>query len=600
VTLILLIGVAGLVVVRTAYSGRVLPSVYVADIPVGGMSETDAYALVDQRASTLLNEVFVFDYDGRQWTTSLADLGVQADVQRSVDSAFSVGREQEARDRVSNTISLATGDQVVPLTMNIDSTRVNSWIDSVTGDIDRRPRDAEITISNGKVSVTENVDGIVVDQDRLYAVIAESIETFQPYRGPLPVKLAPASIHESDTEPAVETLNQALSGPIKIVYKKKEWMLQPADLGQFVIQTPSTGKPGYDISVDDAALGQWLLGLIGERINREPTNAELEWDDDKNKVVARNESSRGVTMLAGPLADAVIESFLGSHDLVEVPVKRVNPEIDSDHLDELNITTKLAEGSSAFYGSDENRATNIWVGTDYLDGTVVAPGEEFSFNNAIGDITAEAGYVEAAVVDGERIGKDVGGGICQVSTTVFRAAFLAGLPIGEWWPHLYRIPFYEYDGWTAGLDASILQSGPREDWGDFTFTNSTDGYLLIEAYVRDQTDFVEIYGPDTGWDVYVSDPREGEEILGDDQPDVETVDPELPAGTIMQTEYRQDGMEVSYERVVRDRNGEIVDYWIAYSRFAARGDVWKVSSDMKGQSPATLYPHRVGSETSEN
>ena len=78
VTLILLIGVAGLVVVRTAYSGRVLPSVYVADIPVGGMSETDAYALVDQRASTLLNEVFVFDYDGRQWTTSLADLGVQA------------------------------------------------------------------------------------------------------------------------------------------------------------------------------------------------------------------------------------------------------------------------------------------------------------------------------------------------------------------------------------------------------------------------------------------------------------------------------------------------------------------------------------------
>ncbi len=138
------------------------------------------------------------------------------------------------------------------------------------------------------------------------------------------------------------------------------------------------------------------------------------------------------------------------------------------------------------------------------------PGDTFSFNNAIGDITPEAGYVEASVVDGERIGKDVGGGICQVSTTVFRAAFLAGFPIGEWWPHLYRLAFYEYDGWTAGLDASILQSGPREDWGDFTFHNTTDGYLLIEAYVDGQTDVVTIYGPETGWDVYVSDPWEGQ------------------------------------------------------------------------------------------
>ena len=152
----------------------------------------------------------------------------------------------------------------------------------------------------------------------------------------------------------------------------------------------------------------------------------------------------------------------------------------------------------------EPRAANIWVGTGYLNGTIVRPGEYFSFNDSIGDITAEAGYVEAPVVDGERIGKDVGGGICQVSTTVFRAAFLGGFPIGEWWPHLYRLPFYEYDGWTPGLDASILQSGPRSDWGDFTFKNSTNGYLLIEAWVQDQSDFVTIYGPDTGWTVNVT------------------------------------------------------------------------------------------------
>jgi vancomycin resistance protein YoaR len=162
------------------------------------------------------------------------------------------------------------------------------------------------------------------------------------------------------------------------------------------------------------------------------------------------------------------------------------------------------------------------------------------------------------------------------------------MPIGEWWPHLYRLSFYEYDGWTAGLDASILQSGPREQWGDFTFTNPTDGHLLIEAYVdeENQTDVVVIYGPDTGWNVEVSEPRTGDPILGADQPDIEVVDEALAPGTWIQSEYRQDGLEISYVRTVTDRDGNVIDEWIAYSRFAARGDVYKVSPDMKGESPA--------------
>jgi vancomycin resistance protein YoaR len=594
-TAVLLIGVLGLVAVRAMYSGKVLPSVYVADVPVGGLSKDEAYAAVQQRASTLVSETFVFDYDGRQWTTTLADLGVQPDVQRSVDSAFAVGREQEARDRVGNTISLATGNQTIPLALRLDSSKVNSWVETVTGDIDRSPQDAQIQITNGKVSVSGDVDGIVVDKDRLMAVVSESIRTMAPYRGPLPIKLSVPSIRENDLDPAVAEINSVLSSPVKIVYKDKQWMLLPADLGKFIVQTPNVGGTGVTVSVDSDALGQWLYNLVGERINRAPVNAEIKWSDAKKKVVATSESSKGVTLLAGPLADSVVESMTGNHGDVDVPVKGVKPEIDSDHLDELGITTKLGVGTSSFYGSDENRATNIWVGTGHLNGAIVRPGETFSFNNAIGDITPEAGYVEASVVDGERIGKDVGGGICQVSTTVFRAAFLAGFPIGEWWPHLYRLAFYEYDGWTPGLDASILQEGPRANWGDFTFENPTDGYLLIESYVDGQTDVVTIYGPETGWDVFVSDPWEGKPILGDDQPDVETVDSDLAPGTVMQTEYRQDGLEISYERIVKDADGNVIDDWIAYSRFAARGDVWKVSPDMKGQSPASLNPHKVSS-----
>ena len=352
ITVLLLIGVAGLLSVRTFYSGKVMPSVYIADVPVGGMSKADALAAVNARSSGLLNDTFVFDYDGRQWTSSLADLGVQADVQGSVDAAFAVGREPEARNRVSSTLGLARGDQVVPLKLTVDSTQIQSWVTSVTNQINRTAQDAQIHVTNGEVSVTKDVDGIVVDQARLMAIIQESIDNLSPYRGPLPVKFSPALIHASDLDANVEQLSAGLSQPITIDYKKKSWTLQPADLGQFVVTIPSTNGVGYDVTLDDAALGQWLLQLVGGRINRDPVNATIQWSDKKQKVVATTKSSVGVKMLAGPLADQVIQSFFGDHGNVTVPVRGLKPEIDSAHLDRLGITTKISTGSSAFYGSD--------------------------------------------------------------------------------------------------------------------------------------------------------------------------------------------------------------------------------------------------------
>ncbi len=453
VTLALLVGVAGLFAMRSMYSGKVMPSVYVADVAVGGMTRDEAQAAVEARSSALLSSTIVFDYDGRQWTTTLADLGVKSDVAGSVDTAFSVGREEEAGDRIGTTLDLARSDQVVPLKLAIDPSALATWSDTVTDDIGTKPRNARMVITeDAKVEVREDVDGIVVDEARMMAIIESSIASLTPYRGPLPVSYRPADIHVEDIQPELAALTTALSEPITIVYKKKDWTLQPTDLVPFIVQEKRTDRPGYSFTLDDAALGKWMFEMIGDRINRDPVNAQIAWDYEKNQLQAVTKSSIGVKVLAGPLADEVIGSFMGDHADVEIPVKGIAPEIDDNNLDALGITTKFGVGTSSFYGSGDERRTNIHVGTGYLNGAIVRPGEEFSFNYAIGDITAEAGYVEAAVVDGERIGKDVGGGICQVSTTVFRAAFLAGFPITEWWPHLYRLELLR----TRWLDAPDL------------------------------------------------------------------------------------------------------------------------------------------------
>jgi vancomycin resistance protein YoaR len=246
----------------------------------------------------------------------------------------------------------------------------------------------------------------------------------------------------------------------------------------------------------------------------------------------------------------------------------------------------MGAGDSNFHGSDEGRSTNIAVGASLLNGTLVPQGEEFSFNHAIGEITEDLGYVESQVVDGERIDRDIGGGICQVSTTMFRAALFSGLPITEWHPHRYRLSFYELDNWSPGIDASILQPewDPFAPGGDFKFLNDTGSWLLIESYVQGTQVVVIIYGPDLDRDVEITEPEVGPPEPPD-QDAIEVVDEELDPGSYFQSEYRQDGTVVSFNRKVYDKNGELLDEYDFVTHFESRPDVWKVSPDMRGQSP---------------
>jgi vancomycin resistance protein YoaR len=265
----------------------------------------------------------------------------------------------------------------------------------------------------------------------------------------------------------------------------------------------------------------------------------------------------------------------------------VPPPVRNDNLDTLGITTHLGRGDSNYDGGGGwERIHNIEVGTGLLNGTLVPPGEEFSFNHAIGEITEDKGYVASAVVVAERVGRDIGGGICQVSTTAFRAALMSGLPITEWWPHTYQMLQYEHDGWGPGYDASILQpEGDPFGGGDFKFLNPTDSWLLVEAWTTGVHVVVNIYGPDLGYEVAFSDTYKSGPIVEGEN--MEIVNYDLPPGSIIQTEFPLVGFEVSFVRTVYDRDGEVVEEREFYTRFKGRGNVYQVSPDMVGTSPAS-------------
>ncbi|MDQ3044125.1 MAG: VanW family protein, partial [Chloroflexota bacterium] len=194
------------------------------------------------------------------------------------------------------------------------------------------------------------------------------------------------------------------------------------------------------------------------------------------------------------------------------------------------------------------------------------------------------GFVPAGATEGGIAGTSVGGGVCQVSTSLFRATLLAGLPIEEWWPHTYRSVYYENGDWEPGYDASIAQPEDTALLGtDFQFANPTDDWLLIRAaIVAGSVLEVEIHGAETGYVVDVSEP-----VLnpGDPAGDaVEEIDPSLPAGSVIAVQPARDGLTVTVARVVRDATGVEIGADRFVSEYQPQGPLFRVSPDQAGQS----------------
>lgn len=574
-----------LVSVRATHAERIFPALTVADVPVGGMPFGTAAAALDARAAAIESSPITFTYQDRTWQSTLHDIGVAVDATTALDRAIAFGREGSAFNRLRSAAAVVRSGEHMAMPMTLDYRKLDGWFDQIDRDLGVPPHNASYEIQGTNVIIVPEVDGTVVDRQVAQDIIISQLQNLGPVTADLPVSTKIASVRKENLAPGLAVLQNAMSHPIQVTSGAGVWTLPATDLSQFLTQDVTTGAggaPTLTLGLDPQRLATWLEDKLGAAIETEPVDAIVGWNGDH--LVSVEPSVDGSTLNADKLAEAVEGQFFGDGGKIEAPLNHTKPTIDSNNLGALGITTLLGTGQSNYSGSTDGRAHNVEVGASLLNGTLVPPWGEFSFNGAIGLIDEEKGFVEAQVIDGEKIGKDIGGGICQVSTTVFRAAYLAGLPIDEWWPHRFRIGFYEYDGWEPGLDASILQ--PTDDpstWADFKFENPSDSWMLVEAWSDGTNVVVNLYGADLGYQVESTGPTWGDKFQM--LPPQEVVDDELPAGTVTLSQQGSIGEELAQYRVVRDRNGDLLWERSFYTKYYPRGDVWKVSPDMKGQAP---------------
>jgi vancomycin resistance protein YoaR len=217
--------------------------------------------------------------------------------------------------------------------------------------------------------------------------------------------------------------------------------------------------------------------------------------------------------------------------------------------EDLGITENIESRTTYFYNSDSAREQNIQIASSQFHGLLIAPGETFSMAEALGDVSLENGYAEALIIYGDQTIQGVGGGVCQVSTTLFRTAFFAGFPIVERHAHAYRVGYYEYEyngsknsKW-AGLDATVYVPIV-----DLKFTNDTDYWLLMETYVVGESLTWKFYSTDDGRTVNW-DSTGLTNVVSAPEP-IYRENPDLEKGEIKQVDYEADGADVTITRTV--------------------------------------------------
>ncbi len=580
VMLVVLLLVTAYGVYRLAFTDRIIPGVAAYGIEMGGMSPAQAVAALDDRFTYDESTVFTFR-DGEQfWQVTAGELGVTLDAEMTAAQAHAIGHSGNLfADVVDQGLTWLNGRAVTPV-VRYDQGAAAAYLNTLADQINRPVLDASLVVNGRDIQTTPAQNGRSLDITATLGFLDNAILNLTP-GGEIPLVIRETPPLAFDAEAAAAKARAALSGPVLLVADDGRgnplgpWTVsldQIAELLRVETVLRPDGSRVYEVIADVGVYQPALEGLAAGLII--PTqNARFHFDQTTGQLINIQSAISGRTL-------NVAETLGRLEAAIFNPTNRVVPlaftyELPRYHNDvtaaELGITELVSQATTSYAGSTQARIDNIAQSASRFDGLIIAPGELFSFNGYLGDISPEAGYVSGKVIVGGRTVDGVGGGVCQVSTTAFQAAFYAGYPIQERYAHGYRVGFYEY-GEGVGMDAAIYTPDL-----DFKFYNDTDYHLLIETSVLPGSTSVQFrfFSTNPGRQVV----KEGPRISGIEPPaaTVYEVNPDLLPGQSMQVDWPAEGAYVEVTRIILDDNGQVLNREIFASQYQPWGAVVQVA-----------------------
>ena len=545
------------------FSGRVYPGVSVAGVNLSGLTRAEVSVILSQHVIYPQTGKILFQDGESIWVATPSELGLVFDHQASAQAAYDFGRRGNPFGRLFQQLRAWRSGVNLPPLLIYDERTAHQYVGKLAEQVDLPTVEASLTVNGVDVTATPGQIGRLVDVGATLSPLEEQLRSMTDGLLPLVVEEAPPEIMDASEE--AEIARQILSKPLRMHLPNAgesdpgPWEIEPERLAMMLKIERVGSKDGsqYQVGLNEKSLNTYLSALSPE-IGLDPSNARFIFNDDTELLEVIQPAVTGrVLDVYSTIQDISEKVRLGEHT-VPMKVSYIEPEVGDDATGEqLGITELVSWHTSYFRGSSSERLNNIKVAAENFHGLMVPPGATFSMANTMGNVSLDNGYAEAWIIFGGRTIKGVGGGVCQVSTTLFRTVFFGGYPIVERYPHAYRVGYYEqtrsgYDPYYAGLDATVFVP-----MVDFKFVNDTPYWLLMETYFNPTSRSLtwKFYSTSDGREVEW-DSTGPENVVEPPEPRYEE-NPELAKGVIKQVDWAADGADVTVTRTVW-RDGEIL------------------------------------------
>lgn len=546
---------------HVAYWNKVVPRINVAGKGISNLSFEEASHTVSEIANKYdaLQPALTLTLNGNEWYILKAEIGFEYLSEETARKAFSVGRSGILKDDlIAKWESWFRGERM-GLDISYSEEELESRVASIAAELDLPPVPPTIELLGEKsqnqssISVFQGEPGHAVEQDQLIGAILGAATWGDQSPIEIPLTYQSLDVSEEQIEAAKARAEKLLDKTLTLTAADKTWELTTEELIDFL---------DFEGGYDQERLGEYLKS-IAEAVDRPAQDAAFafmggrvtEFRAPKEGYELNQETS--LINLSEILLE--LESGESSREKLALELFTSEPSLTLADVNDLGLSKLLGRGTSTYHGSDSSRVYNVGLSAQRVSGVLIAPGDEFSFNANVGEISGVTGYKSAYIIKSGSTVLDDGGGVCQTSTTVFRAALDAGLPITERRAHSYRVGYYEQNA-KAGLDATIYSPTV-----DLKFLNDTPAHILVQTIINGPSGLiVEIYGTDDGrvsqitnhrvWDVVPAPPPRYQD------------DPSLAPGEVKQVDFAASGAKAKFDYIVT-KAGETMHSKTFYSTF---------------------------------
>lgn len=517
------------------------PLTFVGDTNLSFLTEGQAIRTLQAKFDRRSQQKLSFFSGPHNFTVDIATSSAKIDYS-DLDTPLNTHRRNWWTRLTAQLQSLTTVSKIYPkVSLSLD--KQLETIDSV---VKQLPKNAQLIFDetptpegspSARIQIKPAVLGFSLDKEGLKQQVINYLLT-NHYQPALILQEVKPQISTNQVTLAKQALESLMTQPIKLIFENNTWTIDTKQL-----LTLLNLSHGEGLLLDQNQTNTYLTD-IAANIDQKVQEGLFEFDPATKKVANFKPSQEGRKLNLDKTFNLLSAALTpGGNKTIMLPVDIVKPKIQTSDVNNLGIKELLGRGISNFAGSISNRIYNISLTATKINGVLIPPGETFSFNNTVGDISAATGYKQAYVIKEGRTVLDDGGGVCQDSTTLFRAALYAGLPIVERTAHAYRVGYYE-QGFPPGLDATVFYPSV-----DFKFKNDTPSHILIQAYTSGTTLYIDLYGTDDGRQVTMTHP-----VISSQTPppaELRQDDPSLPRGVVKQVDFSAWGATVAFSRTVK-------------------------------------------------